>query len=410
MIKILIIDDVKEKLEALSNTLLSVYPSDKLYINSANTIAEGREKLQSTTYDLLILDMVLPELSGDEASKEAGIDFLSEIYQNDSIKAPLQIIGLTEYETEFSLLQQNFKDKLWYLLFYSRTSDDWKKQLKTKLIQLGQCKSNIENEIRNGEKYDIGIICALREEFSQLLEAFSRVTWTNIHSEGLPYAFKKCIVTTRSMKDLKIIAACTDKPGMCPTAILASTMFTKLGVETIFMTGITAGIQLDNLQLGDIIIADSIIDYACGKIKEEQGEIKLLKEINQIPANRQLISKMADFISDLDVRDEINAELNSKNLKDERNNIDFRIAKTVCGPYVMAAPSIIQDIQKDERKLQALDMEGFGLYLTAHTLDKKALWLKGISDFADSHKGDDKHKSCSYASAKLLYEFIREMM
>ena len=41
-------------------------------------------------------------------------------------KKPLQIIGLTEYESEFSRQQQEFKDKLWYLLFYSRTSEDLK--------------------------------------------------------------------------------------------------------------------------------------------------------------------------------------------------------------------------------------------------------------------------------------------
>jgi nucleoside phosphorylase len=153
------------------------------------------------------------------------------------------------------------------------------------------------------------------------------------------------------------------------------------------------------------------MDYASGKLAENQeGEIKLLKEVNQIQANRSLISKMANFISEDKTCEVINSDLRDNNLKEGRENIMFRIAKTVCGPYVMAAPQIIEELKKDDRKLQALDMEGFGLYLTAHTLDKKALWIKGVSDFADAHKGDNRHKACSYASAKLLYEFIREMM
>lgn len=411
MIKILIIDDIQEKVDALTTTLLKLYPEGAISIESAGTIAYGREKLQSSTYDLLILDMVLPELEGDEALRTAGARFLSEIYQNESIKTPLQIIGLTEYDTEFSELQQEFKDKLWYLLFYSRTSDDWKEQLKTKVFQLGQYKKAVEDEVANRDKFDIGVICALREEFTQMLRAFSRVKWESIQIEGLPYSFRSGILTTRGFRDLKIIAGCTDKAGMCPTSILATTMYTKLGVETIFMTGITAGIKYDDLQLDDIIIAEAIMDYASGKLKEdERGEIKLLKEVNQIQANRNLISKMADFTSRDEISDEINSDLRDKNLRDGRNNIMFKVAKTVCGPYVMAAPKVIEELKKDERKLQALDMEGFGLYLTAHTLDKKALWIKGVSDFADAHKGDGRHKTCSYASAKLLYEFIREMM
>lgn len=55
-------------------------------------------------------------------------------------------------------------------------------------------------------------------------------------------------------------------------------------------------------------------------------------------------------------------------------------------------------------------MEGFALYATAHTLDKKALWIKSVSDFADIKKSDGHHKTCCFASGIFLYEFIREML
>lgn len=86
------------------------------------------------------------------------------------------------------------------------------------------------------------------------------------------------------------------------------------------------------------------------------------------------------------------------------------IAKTVCGPFVAASSSVAKELQEDERKLQALDMEGFALYATAHTLDKKADRIKAVSDFADIKKADGHHKTCCYASAAFLYEFIREML
>ena len=107
--------------------------------------------------------------------------------------------------------------------------------------------------------------------------------------------------------------------------------------------------------------------------------IEFLKEMNQIPANRSLIALVADFISHSEHLRSINDSIHDANLK-------------------------------DERKLQALDMEGFALYVTAHTLDKKALWIKAVSDFADIKKADSHHKACCFASGTFLYEFIREML
>ena len=74
------------------------------------------------------------------------------------------------------------------------------------------------------------------------------------------------------------------------------------------------------------------------------------------------------------------------------------------------AAQLADELKKDERKLQALDMEGFGLYLTAHNLEKNALWIKAVRDFADIRKGDSHHKCCSYASAAFLYQLIREKL
>ncbi|MEI6852739.1 MAG: phosphorylase, partial [Bacteroidota bacterium] len=65
-------------------------------------------------------------------------------------------------------------------------------------------------------------------------------------------------------------------------------------------------------------------------------------------------------------------------------------------------------LKADSRKLKSLDMEGFGLYLTSHILNKKCLWIKSIADFANANKGDEYHNLCSYASASFLYYFIKE--
>lgn len=413
MIDILILDDCPNKREALKSVINPLFLRNEINIDEADCLVDGREMLQSKTYDMLILDMVLPERkdeNGHEMNRRGGVELLEEIYINQSIKKPIQIIGLTEYEEEFSEQQKEFKDKLWYLLFYSRSNNDWRTQLRDKLCQLGQMKNDLVNSISNRDRYNIGIICALAEEFTQMQKAFCGCDWKTIQIDGLPYVFKITTITTRSLKELKIIAACANKPGICATSVLSTIMYNKFGVDTIFMTGITAGINNGDVALDDIVIAEAIHDYASGKIKEmEVGDIQFLKEINQIPASRQLISLVSEFISNSENIRAINDAIHDANLKSEKDNLSALIAKTVCGPFVVASSTLIDVLKEDERKMQALDMEGFALYTTAHTLEKKALWIKSISDFADSKKADDHHKVCSYASGLFLYEFIREM-
>lgn len=244
MIQILILDDSQDKRNSLKSVIQPLFPQGEIVIDEADCLVDGRELLQEKTYDMLILDMVLPEHREDletEMNRRGGVELLEEIYINQSIKKPIQIIGLTEYEEEFSEQQKEFKDKLWYLLFYSRKNNEWKVQLKDKVCQLGQMKKDLEASIKNSNTHDLGIICALNEEFIMMQKAFVGCDWKSIQVEGLPYVFKTTKITGSHLKDYSIIAACANKPGICATSILASTLYNHFGVDTIFMTGITAG-------------------------------------------------------------------------------------------------------------------------------------------------------------------------
>lgn len=408
---ILILDDKEQKIEALRQVIVPLFPNDKVWVDEAYTIAEGRGKMHDHTYDLLILDMVVPELDGAEPSHSAGADFLNEIYVNENVQKPLQIIGLTEYEGEYNQQQAEFRDKLWYLLFYSQSKLEWKKMLKNKVLQLAKAKRDFIESLKNSNKYDVGIICALSEEFEQMQKAFEGCEWNDCRIEGLPWLFRTAKVATSGFKELKVIAACADRPGVCSTSILATALYTVTKVDAVFMTGITAGVDYDDLRLDDVIIAESVVDYATGRLEEEEdkkGEIKWLREIHQANASSRLLSCATSLARESDICDDINYELREKNLKDGRDNVQFRKAKTVCGPFVMASGSLVDVLKSDERKLQALDMEGFGLYLTAHNLEKDALWIKAVCDFADIRKGNAHHKCCSYVSAAFLYQLLRE--
>lgn len=404
---ILIIDDKEQKIDNLRSVICSI--SEDINVEEAQTIVDAREKMRDYSYDLVILDMVIPELEGEEPSRTGGADYLTEIYENPDIKRPLQVIGLTEYEEEFTQQKEEFRDRLWYLLFYSQRDTQWKRNLKSKITQLMGMKRDFVETLLNRDKYDVGIICALSEEFEQMQKAFDGCQWEDCHLSGLPFLFRTTTVPTINLHDVRVIAVCADRPGVCATAILATAMYTVARVDALFMTGITAGVNDGTIKLNDVIIADSVGDYATGKLEDNKdGDISWLREIHEASASTRLLSAASSVARDEGLCGDINNEMLQQNLITADTNVKFQIAKTVCGPFVLASETIVDILKDSDRKLQAIDMEGFGLYLTAHSLEKQALWIKAVCDFADRSKGDNFHKSCSYASAAFLYQMLRE--
>lgn len=230
---ILIIDDKEQKIDNLRKVIVSI--SEDINVEEAQTIVDAREKMRENSYDLVILDMVIPELEGDEPSRTGGSEYLTEIYENPDIKRPLQVIGLTEYEEEFNQQKEDFRDRLWYLLFYSQKELRWKKSLKDKVIQLMGMKRDFIQTLLDRDKYDVGVVCALCEEFEKMQCAFDGCQWDDCTLPGLPFLFRSTTIPTASFHDLKVIAACAEGTDTCATAILATSLYIIARVESIFL-------------------------------------------------------------------------------------------------------------------------------------------------------------------------------
>jgi len=409
MIKILVLDDTGQKVSFIKSVITENCNIAAENIDVAMSINSGRKLLCKNDYDLLLLDLVLPLNDGEEPDREEGPKFIDEIYTNEQINVPNQIIGLTQHDECYLDLKERFEDKVWSLLKYEQSKNDWKIKLQNKIIHLRKSKETLQNSIINKDKYDIAIICALQEEFTQLKIVFDKIGWSKVNYPQLPFELYSGIIHTGFGNTLRIISGCVGKPGISATSILSTSMFNLFKVECLFMTGFCAGFNSEDINHGDIIIAESIQDYSAGKIQDDEaGNYKLLKELQQIPANYELISKINTFLSEEDNIAKINTSLRKANFLNGRDNVKAQLAPTVCGPYVVSSATLMANLKADSRKLKSLDMEGFGLYLTSHILNRKCLWIKSIADFANSNKGDEYHKMCSFASATFLYNFIKE--
>ena len=111
MIQILLLDDSSDKRESLKSVILPLFPKGDILIEEANCLVDGREKLQTKTYDMLILDMVLPEHNRDqeiEMNRRGGVELLEEIYSR-SLKTIFQHKACTVklYADSFYKVQKN---------------------------------------------------------------------------------------------------------------------------------------------------------------------------------------------------------------------------------------------------------------------------------------------------------------
>lgn len=409
MIRILIMDDSDEKISRIRSVLTNNCLVEDSSIDDARSLNSGRKKLSENYYDLLILDLVLPINDNEEITPGKSEVFINELYTFGRLKRPNFVIGLTQYEDKVQNNTQNFDDKLWKLIHYNLSSSDWEQLLQRAVDTILSTKNQLLESINNINKFDFGIICALSEEFEQM-KAASGLEWEILRIDNVPIDFFKSELHTELGSTIRIIAGRNNMPGMQAASVMASCMFSLFDVKTIFMTGICAGFKKDDndtIDFGDIFIAESEYDYGSGKLCSSDDGSILKPDPKSLECSFEIKGQINTFIEEKHPEYKLEAALQTVNLNITKKSPQILFGPGACGSYVVTDKSFMNNLISTNRKLKGLDMEGYGLYMAAHVLNRKALLIKSISDFADSNKGDTYHQMCSYSSAWFLFEFLK---
>lgn len=409
-IDILIMDDRDEKINAITQFLKAECNISEKNIHVSRTLNEGRTKLRETYFDLLILDLVMPNMNGEEANYEDAPKFIDEIYQDRDFNLPNQIIGFTAHEEEYENLKHRFEDKLWSLIKYKTGDSSWKNKIRLKVNHLVHSKKRLAISIIERHKHNIGVICALDEEFDQMRKAFGG-DWKQINLDGFPIPAYSKTINTAEGNEYKVCAICIGQAGLISASSMTAITIKTFNLDYIFMTGIAAGFKGRDLHLGDVVISKLIVEPIIGKLIQDEGNIDLRKEIHSINSESRILSMAQDLASDQEFISDFNKVLRTNNYLDGRENVQIHSSPTVSVPFVIGSEIMMSKLQEDgDRKLAALDMEGYGFYQAASLLKTPCLWIKSISDLGDENKDDCFHKICSYASALFLYKLIKEKL
>jgi len=162
MIKILIVEDNATKLQKITHALMQVEGVDIADITNVVDATGAKRQLKDTFFDLLILDIAIPERIDQEVSQHGGIELLNEVLARDRYKQPAHVVGMTSFEKIYTQATEHFSRESFTVIYYDPTSDDWsqKIQAKTRHILLSN-KDRPFQQKREGSSKPEGSRCAL---------------------------------------------------------------------------------------------------------------------------------------------------------------------------------------------------------------------------------------------------------
>lgn len=402
MISILIVDDNSTKVAEIKQVLYE-YPEIKDSICVVSDANNGRRVVEEQKFDLMILDLVLPNDFGDVERPENGVDFLREIMLDPNKKCPFHILGITgkpEYINDFT---EKFKEHLWFLIEYKSGVESWKSLLRNKIEYLIQSKTEIQVEAVDRYEFDVAIITALDKELKKILNLNWNWKEKHIVNDQTPFnigQFEKDGITIR------VVSACTPQMGMCAASTLSMKLIQHFRPKFLIMSGIAAGIK-GEVNLGDIIIADEIWDASSGKIKGDKDKGNLfLPDAKHKTLDEDLKELMLNIKRKKKYVDDIKNKYQSTA---PQTSLEIHIGPMTSVPAVIQSEEEINKIKSQSRKLLGLEMEAYGVFYSAAHASRpkpKPISIKSVCDFANEEKEDSVQDYAAYTSASFVYHLV----
>ena len=167
--KILITDDQTRRYGRLIEAFTSLgIERDKIDIMPCAN--DARDRLESTHYDLLILDILLPLWPEGDPEIQHSLDLLLEIHEGETLHKPVHILGITSDRSIAGEALTKFEDWTWSVVDFSESNDEWINRVLNCVKYIGNEGRVIATEMpMNG--VDLAIICALEKpELEEILK------------------------------------------------------------------------------------------------------------------------------------------------------------------------------------------------------------------------------------------------
>lgn len=403
--KILIIDDNRAKFVPLIKGITALnIPRDD--IHTAESASDARHKLKAEFYDLVVLDLCLPEVIEDDPSLEVVKQLLEDLScEGGNFIKPKLMVGFSAYESYISEIRslQSFGSMVFHL--YDEKKDDWLHGILNCVKYLLELEAGKQSA---PESVDLCIITAL---YAPELTAILDLPWQWGEYELLDHCTSMRRGTfTSGKKSYSVVAAHSLRMGMVSATVLATKLINLCRPRFLVMPGICAGVP-GKTNFGDALLANPSWDYQCGKRLINNDESQFFIAPHQIHVADSVETRMLQLSRMPGVLAKIKSDW-----RGEAPDTELRLhsGPVGCGSAVLADYTIVEDIiESQQRTLLGIEMEIYGVYSAASSSPEPrpiTFALKSVCDHADNQKNDKYQKYAAYTSAQLVREFFERYM
>lgn len=395
---ILVVEDQQPKVAKIIDLLTGIPGIARKDIDVAQSGIEARRLLRNCEYDLMILDVVLPNRPEDPPRRDGGVELLREVMERDGFFHPRYIIGLTAFPEAFQEAVGEFADYTWAIVQYREDEQGWHDPIEQIIRHIRRTGASGRDEALE-YKTDICVITALPMEFESLLQL--QWSWAEERGDGDAITYRNAVVECDGGA-AKIVSAVCPRMGMVSAAVLAANMIRTFRPRVIAMTGICAGLR-DRVAIGDIVVVDPSWDYQSGKF--------LRGEFQAAPHQLPLITPIRRRLMELASREVLAPVKDGWQGRKPDTDLSLHIGPAASGSAVLADKRRLSALKLQHRQLLAVDMEVYGIYAAAAEAPSPApcaIAIKGVSDFGDESKGDEFREYAAYASSTVFERFVKK--
>ena len=401
MTRVLIVDDEYDKAGSIAQTILSHDAATE--IEHVTTSVAARRALTAKRFDVLIIDLQLPDVMGATPAQEGGISLFDLLMLDDKAWLPSDVLFITGREELVELAQAKVRDRgASFCQFDASGGGTWKSVLvgKLKLAQARRKRLDIF-----APKADVVIITALgTPELDAVLQLDYQ--WQQRRFADDPTGYQLGTIP-RPDGDYTVVAASARRKGMPSSAALASKMVERFRPRYVVMLGICAGVK-GKTNLGDVVVADPSWDWGSGKLAEDSDGAEVFQAA---PYPHPLNTHLSQLAMELGVRDDVTGAIrNMWKGSTPAGKLSVHVGPMASGAAVLATNGAILPITDQNRELLAVEMEAYAVFAAADYARQPAplpIVIKSVCDFADAHKNDNWQAYASYTSAAFFDHLIR---
>ena len=225
---------------------------------------------------------------------------------------------------------------------------------------------------------DLLIVAALEEERDALLKALSNCVRLDADQEDIRVYYRsrlKPLFPSGREGEYSVVMTSLSGMGRLEALNATADAIRKWQPRYVIMVGIAGGIAERGVAIGDVVIADQVVDYELQKIKEDNNEIRW----QVYPADPRLLLAARHFVSD---------SWCSSLSRPERGRPRKHFGPIFSGDKVVADSNVLRSYIEHWPAAIAVEMEGAGIAMAASRASSRPgfFMVRGVSDLADNRK------------------------